>query len=148
MVVIRVMVQVRVCLIRVVLPGKMFVKGRMRRNCGAEDAFPDKRNDRVADRGDADGTDIADDENQQKIAGFSVELKKSGSDHCAEDNVERMEDGEKNVAASNSKTSKKKHKNNACNGPEDGERRMLFELPANQSEFFECHKNFLLNMLC
>jgi len=121
----------------------MFVEGSVGGDGCSEDAFTNERNYTIADGGDADRADIADDENQQKVSGFAMQLKKCGGNHGTESNVERVKNCKERMAAFLAPPPKNQHKKNACEGSKKGKRRMFLQFVANEAKFFKFHNLFL-----
>lgn len=114
-----------------------FIKGVQSGVCrqrSAEDGLAQIGQDAVTEGGYADGAEIADDENEQKIGGFAMQLKEGGGDHGAEDDMQGVEDGEEAEGIFFADVLEQEHKEDAEDRSEEGKGAMC---PKFQSDEFQ-----------
>lgn len=112
---------------RFVWRGGMGVEIGMGGDFHQEEFFAYIRDDGIAEGGDADGTEVADQQDDPEFCFSAMELEERGGDHGTEDHMGGVEDQEEGVAPGLADVSEDKHEGNAEQGAEHGEGHMLFQ---------------------
>lgn len=124
----------------VVVGGIEGVQGGVRREGCAEDGLAQIGQDAVAEGGDADGADVADDQNQQEAGGLSVHFEECGGDHGTEDDVEGVKDGEQAQGVFLADILEEEHEEDTQECPNERKRAMCPKFGSDKLyPFRQCH---------
>ncbi len=92
-----------------------------------EEFFAQIGDDGIAEGGDADGAEIADEQDDPEFCFSAMELEERGGDYGAEDDMGGVEDQEKGVAPRLADVSREEHEGDAEQSAYHGEGHMLFQ---------------------